>query len=62
MTSTWQIIELKRTPSTGVVTGVVFAIDFQEGSEQTYIARDRYINEITLTGSPNEPGFIPFEN
>ena len=57
MIHTWKIYDLKRTTSDGLVTNVTYACESSYDNSST-----RSIGEITLSGSPSEAGFIPYED
>ena len=57
MIHTWKIYDLKRTTSDGLVTNVTYACESSYDNSST-----RSIGEITLSGSPSETGFIPYED
>lgn len=57
MQHTWKIYDLKRTIADGVVTEVTYACESNEGGFGT-----RKIGELTVTGSTDDPDFIPYED
>ena len=57
MTHTWKIYDLKRTISTGVVDEITYAC---ESEDSGFGARE--IGYLTITGSPSDEGFIPYDN
>ena len=57
MTTTWQIAQLKRNPSTELVFEVTYIMNFKHEGES-----DRLVGVTTLTGDPTDPAFIPYEN
>ena len=56
MTHTWKVYNLERT----IIDGTVFKVTYACESEDNSIF-DRKMGEIELIGSPQKPGFIPFE-
>ena len=57
MEHNWKIYDLKRTLSSGVVTNVTYAC------ESTYNGFEhRKIDEITISGSAEDAGFISFNS
>lgn len=57
METTWNIIELKRKPDTGLVFEVTYILNFTLNGAYT-----RYVGSVQLEGSETDPGFIPYEN
>ena len=55
MTTTWQIVNLKRTPDTELVFEVTYIMDFKHEQES-----DRHVGVITLTGNALDPSFVPY--
>jgi len=57
MTTTWQIIDLKSQIADGLVTKITYKckVKLENDSNQT-------IGEITVTGDPTLPNFIPFSD
>lgn len=53
----WKIYNLERITANGFVTEVTYACESSNGSIST-----RSIGDLTLTGSIEEPGFVPYEN
>jgi len=56
MNTNWQIAQLKRIPATGLVIEVTYIMNFTLES-----VSDRKVGSITLSGSTDEPGFVPYE-
>ena len=56
MTHTWKIYNLKRTIADGLVTTITYGCE----SEHENVS-SRKIGDLTITGSPEEPNFIPYE-
>lgn len=57
MTTTWQIANIKRLPSNGLVIEVTYIMNFVLETKT-----DRRVGVITLTGDPQDPGFVPYES
>ena len=57
MTYTWNIVDLKRTISDGVVNEIQYQCLAQSSSYS-----DRNISSLTITGSSEDPGFIPYDD
>lgn len=57
MTTTWQIAQLKRNPSNGLVIEVAYIMNFLHEEEA-----DRKVGVVTLTGNPTDPAFIAYED
>lgn len=57
MTHTWQIINLTRTISDGVVNKIDYGCFSEHEGEST-----RTISDLEITGSVDEPGFIAYED
>ena len=57
MTHTYNIRKTIHDPSTGLITKINFSMVTEEGGEN-YIQK----YEFDLTGSPSDPGFIPFND
>lgn len=57
MNHTWKIYDLKRTIADGVVTEVTYACESNYSGSGT-----RKIGELTVTGSTDDPDFIPYED
>jgi hypothetical protein len=56
MTTSWKIENIKRIPSNGLVIEVTYVITFNNQKLES-----REIGICKLTGSPQDPNFIPFE-
>lgn len=56
MTTTWQIVNLKRTPDTELVFEVTYVMNFTHEQES-----DRHVGVITFTGNASDPAFVPYE-
>lgn len=56
METTWNIIQMKRKPSNGLVFEVTYVMNFKLENKE-----DRHIGMITLEGDPQSEGFIPYE-
>jgi hypothetical protein len=57
MTTNWKIAGMKRIDSTGLVVGVTYIFNAEEGN-----VLDRKVGSMTFSGSTNEPGFVPYED
>lgn len=57
MNYTWNIIDLKRTISDGVVNEIQYQCLAESAS-----FTDRQISFLTITGSSEDPDFIPYED
>lgn len=57
MNHTWKIYDLKRTIADGVVTKVTYACESDHEGTGT-----RKIEELTVAGSVDDPGFIAYED
>lgn len=57
METTWQIVEIKRIPSNGLVIEVTYIMNFKLQDET-----DRKVGTVTLVGDVNDPNFIPYED
>jgi hypothetical protein len=57
MTTTWQIVNLKRQPDTELVFEVTYIMNFTHEQES-----DRHVGMVTLTGNVSDPSFIPYED
>lgn len=57
MTTNFNIAQLKRNPSNGLVVEVVYILNFNHEGES-----DRHVGFLNLNGDPTDPAFIPFEN
>jgi hypothetical protein len=57
LTKTTKIANLKRVPSTGLVTEVTYIMNFSLESET-----DRKVGTIELQGDVNDPEFVLYEN
>tara|TARA_Y100000114_G_scaffold156044_1_gene181822 strand:+ start:1500 stop:1844 length:345 start_codon:yes stop_codon:yes gene_type:complete len=57
MNHNWKIYELRRTLSDGVVNEITFGCE----SELNSITA-RKIEDLEISGSAGDPGFIPFDN
>jgi hypothetical protein len=55
MESTFNIVNMKRTPVDGVVIDVTFIINFSLES-----IADRHVGSIKLVGDPSSPDFVTF--
>lgn len=56
MTTTWEIAQLKRNPSNGLVFEVIFIMNFELEGET-----DRHVSAVTLEGDPTSETFVPYE-
>ena len=57
MTHRYKIRKTKHDPSTGLITKIIFSLITTEGSDFKNVGL-----ECNLTGSPSDPGFIPFND
>ena len=57
MTTNWNIVNLKRNPSTGLVFEVIYSISFELENEKETIFKI-----LNLEGDETDSNFIPFEN
>jgi hypothetical protein len=57
MTTKWTIAGMKRIESTGLVVNVTYIFNAEEDG-----IMDRKVGNLTFSGSPSEPGYIPYEN
>lgn len=57
MTTNWQIFDIKRQTTDGVVIQVTYGCTVQL---ENFV--DRTIGEQTLSGNPSAPGFVPYED
>lgn len=57
MTTEWQVAQIKRKPDTGLVFEVTYIMNFELEDQ-----KDRHVGLVELTGDPNSPDFISFEN
>ena len=57
MTTNWKIANIKRIPSNGLVIEVTYIMNFVLSGKQT-----RHVGSVTLTGDPQDPNFVPYEN
>tara|TARA_B100001093_G_scaffold277331_2_gene265043 strand:+ start:536 stop:850 length:315 start_codon:yes stop_codon:yes gene_type:complete len=53
----WKIYNLERIKADGFVTDVTYACESSDNNIST-----RLIGDLTLSGSTEEPGFVPYEN
>jgi hypothetical protein len=56
MTTTWNIVQLKRKPESGLVFEVTYIMNFEYETET-----DRHVGNVELEGDPNSPNFTPYE-
>lgn len=57
MTHNWKIYELKRTISDNVVTEITYACESELSGSTS-----REIDNLVVSGSASDPGFIPFND
>ena len=57
MNTNWNIAQIKRIPSNGLVIEVTYIMNFTLEGET-----DRKVGSIELSGSTNDPNFIPYED
>lgn len=56
MNTSWKIANAKRKTPSGLVTEVVYIMNFELEGES-----DRHVGVATFEGDPTAPGFVPFE-
>ena len=57
MTTNWKIAGMKRIDATGLVVDVTYIFNAEEDG-----IMDRKVGNVTFSGSPSEPGYIPYED
>ena len=57
MTHKYDIRKTLHDPSTGLITKITFSLVTEEGDNYWHVK-----HEFNLTGSPSDPGFIPFND
>jgi hypothetical protein len=57
MKTTWQVLDLKSRIADGLVTAVTYTCKAQLDN---FLAR--IVGELSLTGDPSDPGYIPYED
>jgi hypothetical protein len=57
MTTNWKISNIKRLPLNGLVIEVTYIMNFELSGKHT-----RHLGSVTLTGDPQDPNFIPYED
>lgn len=55
MTTNWKIAGMKRLTDNGLVIEATYIFNAQEGN-----VLDRKVGSLTFSGSPEEPGFVPY--
>lgn len=57
MEKSWNILQMKRITSNGLVVDVSYSFNAEENN-----VLDRKVGKLTFSGSPSEPNYIPYEN
>lgn len=57
MTTNWKIASMKRLTDSGLVIEATYIFNAEEGN-----VLDRQVGSLTFSGSPEEPGFVPYES
>jgi hypothetical protein len=57
MITKWVIAGMKRIESTGLVVDVTYIFNAEEDN-----IMDRKVGNITFSGSPSDPGYVPYED
>lgn len=56
MTTTWNIVDVKRKPDTGLVFEVIYIMNFNHLEKE-----DRHVGMVQLEGDPTSDSFISFD-